>query len=1224
MTSLSKIIFINSANGSIRYAEVELDGNVHFIGTQGVGKSTLLRAILFFYNADKLRLGIPKEKKTFDEHYFPYPNSYIIYEVMKDTGSFCILAFKSQGRVAFRFFDAAYSPAFFIDSEGMVFATWDKTRDIFGKHINYTKIINSYEEYRNILYGNNKGLPPEYRKYAILESKQYQNIPRTIQNVFLNAKLDAEFIKETIIKSLNEEETTIDLTTYSHTHLKDFEANLNDIRLWTDKNRNAENQLHKQANAVSTVFLALRYLNNQKNELAGQLGWSLANMEVEQPKYAKEKRQREDEQQQLQERLYKIGEAFKEKEGKINKELNIIDSKLKEIRTKQTEYKAIDIETIIAKVARKDSWVAQQQQLEQEKTILTSNFMEIDQRYSALLQQLENSLASFANEKQTEKNNGQSQLNTFKERLGKQYEGIYEEIRSQQTEALATARVFVDEKNSVISSLKIKLAEARHKRHYENEIKECEADIAAKKASIAEAQHTIRQNGEICKNTEREWGLEETKTKADFDRNIDKQNEALEKYKQQAIAIDLKIENSKDSLYGWLNEQMLGWENNIGKIIDEENVLFHPGLSPQKATTGEANFYGVNIDLVEISKTVKTVADYQREKEGLNEAIAAGRKNIASLDEALNDNLEKLKKKFQPKIRELKESIQTEEYGISQSQQQLDSYTVQLADWNKRAETEKKEALQKIENAIAEASEALIKAKENLAQLEGNINKQIDAKKKEKESKIKVEEKKLAEIVALIDNNIREKRIEIEKRAAELKAQQKAELDNKGADTKRISQIETALAEIKKELAYIDANLRVVYNYEKDKSELFDHLDEFKIRKKLAEDKLETELANYNKTKGELQNSINETTAKINRLANILNAFQEDVALYEEFKRSKAYQPISNYIDTFSEANKTSKRCKAIIEELTQKYYDGISRTDELKEAINKFAGNFQENNIFNFKTKFSSEDEYFAFAELLKIFMEEDKIGEYVKRVQERFAHIIRQIGKETNELIAKEGEIHGVITDINKDFVSRNFVGAIKRMELRTVKSANKIFQLLEEIKIFNDENAFELGQPNLFSSGNQASKNEKAISLLKQLIKEMSATKEKKMTLSDSFELQFRIVENDNDTDWVEKLSNVGSDGTDVLVKAMINIMLLNVFKERASKKQKDDFILHCMMDEIGKLHPTNVKGILKFANDRNIYLINSSPTSYNAIDYKYTYLLAKDAKNATLVKRLVKKI
>lgn len=76
MRALRKIIFVNSAH--IRYAEVRLDGNVHFIGTQGVGKSTLLRAILFFYNADKKHLGIPQEMKGFDDFYLPHANSYIV------------------------------------------------------------------------------------------------------------------------------------------------------------------------------------------------------------------------------------------------------------------------------------------------------------------------------------------------------------------------------------------------------------------------------------------------------------------------------------------------------------------------------------------------------------------------------------------------------------------------------------------------------------------------------------------------------------------------------------------------------------------------------------------------------------------------------------------------------------------------------------------------------------------------------------------------------------------------------------------------------------------------------------------------------------------------------------------------------------------------------------------------------------------------------------------
>ena len=125
---------------------------------------------------------------------------------------------------------------------------------------------------------------------------------------------------------------------------------------------------------------------------------------------------------------------------------------------------------------------------------------------------------------------------------------------------------------------------------------------------------------------------------------------------------------------------------------------------------------------------------------------------------------------------------------------------------------------------------------------------------------------------------------------------------------------------------------------------------------------------------------------------------------------------------------------------------------------------------------------------------------------------------------------------------------------------------------------------------------------------------------ITLADSFELKFRVEENNNDTGWVEKLSHVGSDGTDVLVKAMVNIMLLNVFKQGVSKRFKD-FRLHCMMDEIGKLHPSNIRGILKFANDRNIMLINGSPTESNALNYKHVFKVSKDEQRVTRVVRIL---
>lgn len=352
---------------------------------------------------------------------------------------------------------------------------------------------------------------------------------------------------------------------------------------------------------------------------------------------------------------------------------------------------------------------------------------------------------------------------------------------------------------------------------------------------------------------------------------------------------------------------------------------------------------------------------------------------------------------------------------------------------------------------------------------------------------------------------------------------------------------------------------------------------------------------------------------------------------FESFKLSDAFLSIQNHYDnseTIADFDK-QKKGKTIISEINSKYYKGIETFKELQQSVNAFTGNFDEQNVFKFKVKLNEDSEFLNFAFELKEFIEEDKIKEYEKRVNDRFAHIIHLIGRETTELNSKQGEIEKIIKKINDDFLGKNFIEAIKAMEIRTLESSNPIVKLLIKIKTFNDENSLVLGGSNLFTSSESNTKNQKAVDLLKQLVKELDKSKNKNLTLSESFDLQFRIIENDNDSGWVEKLSNVGSNGTDILVKAMINISLLNVFKIDASKKFKD-FKLHCMMDEIGTLHPTNQKGILRFANERNILLINGSPTSQNATDYKYTYKLAKEQsktnskKYITKINRLIKKV
>ena len=173
MKYLNKIIFINSAN--ISYAEVAVDGNVHFTGTQGVGKSTVLRALLFFYNADKHKLGIQHGQKPFDEFYFRQANSYILYEVMRDNGAYTVLVSRYQGHASWRFIDAPYNRDWLIDSDGQVMGDWVKIRERIDKNISQSARIESGSMFKDIIFGNTRD--SKYTRYALVQSPHYQNIP---------------------------------------------------------------------------------------------------------------------------------------------------------------------------------------------------------------------------------------------------------------------------------------------------------------------------------------------------------------------------------------------------------------------------------------------------------------------------------------------------------------------------------------------------------------------------------------------------------------------------------------------------------------------------------------------------------------------------------------------------------------------------------------------------------------------------------------------------------------------------------------------------------------------------------------------------------------------------------------------------------------------------------------------------------------------------------------
>ena len=183
-------------------------------------------------------MGISREKKSFDDFYLPGANSYLAYEVESEFGAFTVLVLRRNAHAVFRFINAPFRREWLIGEDGEVTADSSLIRSRLGE-ASMTRIVDEYQEYRDILYGNRRAAGKAFARFCIMETAKYQNIPRSLQNVFLGAKVDADFIKDIIIRSLGDEEPGIDLV-YFRSQLAGFEREYSDIEAWFRKNPQGE------------------------------------------------------------------------------------------------------------------------------------------------------------------------------------------------------------------------------------------------------------------------------------------------------------------------------------------------------------------------------------------------------------------------------------------------------------------------------------------------------------------------------------------------------------------------------------------------------------------------------------------------------------------------------------------------------------------------------------------------------------------------------------------------------------------------------------------------------------------------------------------------------------------------------------------------------------------------------------------------------------------------
>lgn len=1202
---LNKIVFINSAY--MKHEEVQLAGNIHFVGTQGVGKTSVLRAIVFAYTADPDKLGLKQGQQKFIEFYLPRKDSYIIYEVMRENGPFCIIAFRYQTHVAWRFIATAYRRSIFMDENGNVFTDWGKifenTRGAARSELIQTQI-----KYRDILSGTLQKGDTKNRGFSLMESPSYKDISNIIQNIFLNKSLDARTIKDTIINSVFERpsDKEADLN-YWRKESEGFRQRYEDISKWYRKGKADADVVFSR----HTEFEASHY---QVITAAGELLYALQRDKQRIPQMEEQLSANNRELDNQNRLSAEEDEKYQDMRDGLIGDKTKCEISLEKANERRSHYETIKINDILARIEQKEALEIQRDSIEQQIKVCTAQNEDVTAKYDQLQKLEEDQLRQYVMNAEHQRGDCQiaysGKVLTLQQQFSEKEKTVQADYMKSREEWDIQNALFVKKREE------LKIQEAKITAMNPNQQ---EMDEVSRRIEEAKEQHSTKQ----LRSESLAREIQKIRTEAEL---TIQQQESIYTQKEKELSRDIKdiqkdidkltklYERQKGSLIEWLSSNVEGWEDTFGKVLDEEDVLYNDRLSPHFAEKSSNNVFGVTLSVENIERKVRTPQDILSEKLKKEELLSQKGKEKNALHTKLDEDKATASDKASDKIRPLRNEQKEIQGQLSFLSQNIDRHEKILAQKAADLRIWREEETGIIQNQLANVEQEIDRHHQKKLCLDAQYKQALEDLTRERSKGEEELSQQLKAQEQAIDADLCQKRAGIEARKKALQEQMDAQLRGEGVDTEHLNALRLEHKKCEEELSYIAQHQTDKRDWERDTEEYFSHEAEWKDKLQSLLRQLTDNENQHKQRSRKYQELVAELTDVKTRLQQEIAQIQKCVDEVEQYVRTETFKEEFGTVSPIETSISLSVQRNVLSDALTQK----DAKWDKLREAVTAFKANFSVNNTLGLHLECNTEAEYFSLVEELASFIEKGTIAQLHERMNSQYSLFLKRVSRKVGDLLNNRGTIKSIIDHINRDFKANNFVGAIKDIELRIRDGNDGLMLHLIDIYKFDSEHGNDIGEMNLFTTEDvNKETNEKAVELLKMLVEMLSKEPNREtVSLADTFKLEFKIRENDNDTNWVEKISNVGSDGTDVLIKAMINIMLLNVFKNKGSRKFRD-FSLHCMMDEIGKLHSENVKGLIKFANDRGIWLINSSPEPLIARQFHATYQLIKDRNNCTRI-------
>ena len=1189
MRRLNRIILINAAG--FDYAEFPVGGHTQVIGVNGHGKSTLLRTVLFFYlgTNDKAPYALHETKTDFVSHYLGDPPAYLIYEVSRGLGEphFHIAVTRPAGRIQFHFIDAPFRKEYYIDG------SFVQSMETVSKNMRDAKCsfdtVASYEEFNQRIYGL---VPSPYAVFrpAPRSSGQVGILPRIISGIFTVSQLDADKLKSALTCGVRQDSlsTELDLVWLKNklenfrrvNHaVKTFLRYEDDASALVNLSEQFEATKAERQHSIEDLVRMAKRLPEEERVLKEQQA-ALTKERIEAvERFTSENRE-------LEQALQRLGQDI----AVLNRDITKGESTAAEYQRRGIDQKSKEMEKLPA--------------LEEESRSAQREYDSLTTKYKDEKQRKERLLAS-AQQSWTERSLQAAEKRAICERESRQN---IDRIDNERTQALTSIE---DEHNQAKLALQPKRRCVQIDRDNLNrEFKEL-ADIkeppelaqlrkALEGADGKQREEAARQVGLRSQLTlakeQAERERERIDREAEIERNLlDSAIKALEAERDRTAAELEKFDGSIARFFQL--EAPESWPH-ASKTLNRETLFQNAKeLETKKSADNSSSAWGVEFSTETLPHLL---AGYDHDD--LSATLQKIKQTLAGEHDKLQaarDRYTAITSEHDKSAVVARNSTESEIQGSKELRSKLLDEAVRLENRILTLESHYKEDQQERRSKLAAREVAVKLEEERVLQDELALEERYQSRRTKVLEDFKAMRVSHDEAAALrlsgLAGELESARKKLDEESRRIEQLFQDTLSKQGVNVALIQSAQERVSKAQTEIQRISSFQTEVTEYGQLKREFIDPLPSLKSQFSRLSDSLGSKKTDQTRLIARHDEALKNLQVRQVKLDGTNTELQKDGETILRFQRDLRFSQELGYFSREDLAAAPFYRATAISEfdETARDSHERLASIGkhgdrDARAFLNHFDAETLDRKALGFSPIHPHFDWFIFVGAELKPFVIGRRI-QGMKQIQtQEFEQLIRNICSKNSDFQDGIRQVNQTATLVEQHLKENNFVDVLDSIELKVERIDTSLIRILAQLEEFAGV-TFSTDR-DLFGKRADRDQIDRAIESFEKLLREIDNHRGQRLQLADYFDFVIRVHENGHDMGWRKSLDHIGSTGTDYLVKMLIYLALIEIYRERAIDA-KAGSIVHCILDETGVLAPKYVRSVLEYAESRGIVLVTA---------------------------------